>query len=152
MRRACYSKKVKNKGLIFIAEDNEADANLLRIALVENQVEFELAVFSDGASALAAVEQAGKAASLPALFVLDLNLPAVDGLAILARIREQDVFNHTPVIVWSSSDSPRDKLLSEKAGANCYVSKPNDLATFLRLGELAKSLMVEKQTGHTVAA
>jgi len=137
---------VPQKDLIFVAEDNAADANLLRIALRENHVECDVAIFSDGASALAAVVEAENAAEVrPALFVLDLNLPNVNGITILGHIRESTVFKRTPVIVWTSSDSPGDKVLSENSGADRYVCKPNDLETFLQLGGLAKELMANKR-------
>jgi DNA-binding response OmpR family regulator len=138
---------VSHRDLIFVAEDNAADANLLRIALRESQVECDLAIFSDGASALAAVAQAeAVAGTLPALFVLDLNLPNVSGMTILARIRGSSAFQQTPVIVWTSSDSPADQIESERSGADRYVCKPNDLETFLRLGEMAKGLIAARRT------
>jgi CheY-like chemotaxis protein len=128
--------------LIFVAEDNAADANLLRIALRESQVECDLEVFSDGASALAAVAQVETAShAQPALFVLDLNLPKVNGMTLLARIRGSATFRRIPIIVWTSSDSPEDQIASERSGADRFISKPNDLDTFLRLGEMAKGLL-----------
>jgi DNA-binding response OmpR family regulator len=125
-----------------VAEDNAADAHLLRIALRESQVDCDLEVFNDGADALAAVAQAETLAGmLPALFVLDLNLPHVSGMTILARIRGSAAFQEIPVIVWSSSDAPSDKLESVKSGADRFICKPSDLETFLRLGEMAKGLI-----------
>jgi DNA-binding response OmpR family regulator len=120
---------------IFIAEDNAADVNLLRIALRESQVECELAVFNDGAAALAAIVEANLR---PALFILDVNLPNVNGITILARIRTNTVFDRTPVIVWTTSDSLEDKQRSENSGADQHVCKPTDLSSFLRIGELVK--------------
>jgi DNA-binding response OmpR family regulator len=120
---------------IFIAEDNAADVNLLRIALRESLVECELAVFCDGAAALAAVVEGSLR---PALFILDVNLPNVNGMTILSRIRTSTVFGRTPVIVWTTSEAPEDKMRSEKCGADRHVCKPTDLASFLRIGELVR--------------
>jgi DNA-binding response OmpR family regulator len=134
---------VAHKNLIFVAEDNVADATLLRIALHESQVDCDLEVFNDGATALEAVAQAETAFELrPDLFVLDLNLPHVNGMTILARIRRSPAFQGVPVIVWTSSDAPADRIESVKSGADRFISKPHNLETFLRLGELAKGLIV----------
>jgi DNA-binding response OmpR family regulator len=134
-RRVLPTRIVSTIDQIFIAEDNAADVNLLRIALRESRVECELAVFCDGASALAAVVEANLR---PSLFILDVNLPNVNGIAILARIRTSTVFGRTPVIVWTTSDAPEDKMRSEKCGADKHVCKPTDLASFLRIGELVR--------------
>ena len=68
------------------------------------------------------------------MIVLDLNLPKSDGTDVLRSIRESDRLARTPVVVLTSSDSPRDRAAAERLGANCYITKPSDLDAFLALG------------------
>jgi DNA-binding response OmpR family regulator len=75
------------------------------------------------------------------LIILDLNLPLHDGIEILQHLREAERLAHVPVVVLTSSDSPRDRLLASELGANCYVRKPSSLDQFLGLGELFKNLL-----------
>jgi len=132
------------KTLIFLADDNPGDVTLLRIALSDNGVDCDLAVFSDGANALAEIVRAESTVEgQPELFVLDLNLPKVDGITLLKRLRSSDVFHHTPVIIWTSSDSPSDQLKSHESGADRHVCKPAKLAAFLGLGGLIKGMLEE---------
>ncbi|MBC7927168.1 MAG: response regulator [Bryobacteraceae bacterium] len=122
---------------IFLAEDNPADVYLLREALgVENDSEIELVVAHDGEEAMDFVHRRGKFGSLakPDLIVLDLNLPKSDGSDILRCIRESTELREIPVVVLTSSDSPRDRAAAARLGADGYITKPSDLDAFLSLG------------------
>lgn len=121
---------------ILVAEDNPADVYLLREALSLEGGEVELLIVSDGEQALDYVQREGKFedAALPNLVVLDLNLPKSDGSDVLRRIRETPDYAGIPVIVLTSSDSPKDRKTIESLGADSFITKPSDLDEFLSLG------------------
>ena len=117
---------------ILLAEDNPADVYLLREALSLQRGEtVELTVVSDGEEAMNYIQTQGHC---PDLIVLDLNLPKSDGSDVLRCIRENPELGSVPVVILTSSDSPRDRLAIEKLGASCYITKPSDLDAFLALG------------------
>jgi two-component system, chemotaxis family, response regulator Rcp1 len=127
---------------IFLAEDNPADVYLLREALgVEADRTIELLVAQDGEEALDYVYRRGRFSEMPKpdLVVLDLNLPKSDGSDILRAIRETSDLRDVPVVVLTSSDSPRDRAAAQRLGADGYITKPSDLDAFLSLGETLRS-------------
>lgn len=129
--------------VIFIAEDNPADIYLLRMAFEEaGQNDVELIIASDGEEALNLVGHKGgfREIGKPDLIILDLNLPKSDGEDVLRFIRRTDEYNTTPVVVLTSSDSPRDRQSAWELGANCYLTKPSDLEAFMCLGKMLVSV------------
>ena len=123
---------------IFIAEDNPADVYLLKIAFCEAGYQgADLIVASDGEAALDFVGHKGSFSEThkPHLIVLDLNLPKSDGNDVLRAIRDSGEYADVPVVVLTSSDSPRDRQSAEELGADCYFTKPSDLEAFFGLGE-----------------
>jgi len=140
---------VSQRDLIFIAEDNPADVDLLKMALSKHGVHCDLTVFTDGSAALEAIGRAELKPDLrPDLFVIDLNLPKVDGISVLRRIRESLVFNHAPIMVWTTSDHPRDQLRSMEFGADTHVTKPGTLMGFLGLGDVIKGMLKKVAVPH----
>ena len=136
---------------ILLAEDHPADVYLIREALREHAVDCTVRVVSDGKevlSILCAADQ-GPAAQPPALIILDLNLPRHDGIEILKRLRESAQLPHVPVVVLTSSDSPRDRLVANQLGATCYIRKPSGLDQFLSLGATFKELLGQANTKAT---
>ena len=121
---------------ILIAEDNPADVYLLREALSLEKQDVELVVVSDGEEAIQYVQGQGRfrGAAIPDLVVLDLNLPKSDGNDILRCIRETSSYEGVPVVVLTSSDSPRDRSAIAALGADSFITKPSDLDAFLSLG------------------
>jgi CheY-like chemotaxis protein len=123
---------------ILVAEDNPADVYLLREALSRESIDrgVELIVVTDGEQALEYVQRVGsfKDAVVPDLVVLDLNLPKSDGSDVLRCIRQTQAYAGIPVVVLTSSDSPRDRKVVESLGANAFLTKPSDLDAFLALG------------------
>ncbi len=119
---------MKNK-IIFLVEDNPDDEELTRRAFQNSNIANELVVARDGAEALdflfGAGAYAGRDLSLmPAVILLDLNLPRVNGLEVLRRVRADDRTKLVPVVILTSSKEEDDLLKSYGLGANSYVRKP----------------------------
>jgi CheY-like chemotaxis protein len=116
---------------VLLVEDNEGDVRLTREALREADVNVELIVARDGEEALAFLR--GESAVRPAIVLLDLNLPKMDGLEVLEEIKGDPALRHTPVIMLTTSSSSRDVLACYERGVNCYVVKPLELDEFTAL-------------------
>ena len=125
--------------LILLAEDNPADAGLVRKALEEHGVEGELIVISDGEKAIQFIEGLEASDECPDLAIIDLNLPKKPGRAVLASIRFNARCGHVPVVVLSSSDAQQDRADVLRFGATQYVRKPSRLEEFLSLGAIFKA-------------
>ncbi len=127
---------------ILVAEDNPADVYLIRAALQEHGIDLPLQVAADGREVLQIICQLeGMAETQLNLIILDLNLPRHDGIEILQRLRESERLGHVPVVVLTSSDSPRDRILASELGAASYLRKPSSLEQFLGLGAVFKELL-----------
>jgi len=122
---------------ILLAEDNPADVYLIREALREHRVECEVRVAEDGQEVLELLS----GGTVPALIILDLNLPRHDGLEILRQMRERKALRQVPVVVLTSSDSPRDREAANKLGVARFLRKPSNLEQFLNLGKVFKELL-----------
>jgi CheY-like chemotaxis protein len=132
---------------ILLAEDNPADVYLIREALQEHNVDCTVRVAADGKDVLALLLGDGPPAGNlpPDLIILDLNLPRHDGIEILQRIRAAGRTSQIPVVVLTSSDSPRDRLVANQLGATRYVRKPSNLQQFLDLGAIFKDLLARPE-------
>jgi len=119
---------------IVLAEDNDGDIFLVRRALKQNAVPYEMRVAHNGEEALLLMDDLS--AQLPDVIVLDLNLPRLNGAAVLTHIRANPKFNQTPVIILTSSDSARDRARALELGADRYFCKPSELISFMDLGRL----------------
>jgi two-component system response regulator len=124
---------VKNK-VILLVEDNPDDVQLTRRALKRNNILNPLVVADDGAKALEYLRQTDE---LPALVLLDLKLPKVDGLEVLRTIRSDPRLKLLPVVILTTSMEHPDVVESYSGGANSYVRKPVD---FERFDEAVKQL------------
>ncbi len=127
---------------IVLIEDNPADVYLIRTALDEHGLKYEIEVLSDGQQSLALVERYRTDPGLrpPDLFVLDLNLPTHDGTAILRQIKETPALAAVPVAILTSSESPKEKAMAEELGVDRFLRKPIDLDEFLRIGGILKTM------------
>src|SRR5580692_6234043 len=134
---------LKSAARIFLAEDNPADVYLIERALKEHNVDFELEVAENGKDALSLLQREGKplAGNRPALILLDLNLPQHDGTEILQCIRQTEWLDSVPVVVLTSSDSPKDLLTAMQSGANRYIRKPSSLDDFMAIGAALKEML-----------
>lgn len=126
---------------ILLADDNPSDVYLIREALREYAVDCELRVAADGREALDFISGRSDSVGSPSLIILDLNLPRHDGIEILQRLRECPDLVHVPVVVLTSSDSARDRLLASQLGATRYLRKPSNLGEFFELGAVFRELL-----------
>jgi CheY-like chemotaxis protein len=133
---------------ILLAEDNDGDIFLVRRALEKRGVPHQLTVARNGEEALELLErvESGPSSEAPRLILLDLNLPKIDGAQVLACIRKTHAFRATPVIVLTSSDSPKDRESALALGANVYFRKPTDLQSFMYLGEVVERVLQDRST------
>ncbi len=121
---------------ILLVEDNPNDLELTLIALAKSQLANEVVVVRDGAEALDYLHRRGefaeRAAGNPAVILLDLKLPKVDGLEVLREIRGTEALKSIPVCMLTSSKEEQDVVRSYELGVNGYVVKPVDFAEFVR--------------------
>lgn len=128
---------------ILLIEDNPDDEALTLRAFAKNGVENPVIVARDGIDALDYLFCSGRHAArdpavMPAVILLDLKLPRVDGLEVLRRIRADARTALLPVVVLTTSREPEDIREAWALGANSYVRKPVDFERFLfTVGELA---------------
>ena len=115
---------------ILLIEDNPDDAELTRIAFAEAGGDFPLRVLTDGAQALAHL-YACTPAKLPALILLDLNLPKLDGREVLQAIRAEPATRNLPVVMLTTSAEPFDVDDGYALGANSYIQKPVEFERFV---------------------
>lgn len=132
--------------VVLLVEDNAADAFLVREAIREQGLPFELHVVSDGEKALSFFDQMDASDKMPCpnFLLLDLNLPRVAGDEVLARVKKSAKCSGMPVVVLTSSDSPVDRDRAIRLGANEYFLKPCSLEGFMELGQVINRLWREK--------
>jgi CheY-like chemotaxis protein len=122
--------------MILLVEDNPDDEALTLRALKKNNIGNHLAIVRDGAEALEFLFCTGDYANRdrndkPQVILLDINLPKVDGLEVLRRIRADENTRFLPVVILTSSKEEQDMLKSYSLGANSYVRKPVDFNEFI---------------------
>jgi CheY-like chemotaxis protein len=120
---------------ILLVEDDPKDVELTLTALEEYNLANEVVVAHDGAEALDYLYCRGSFADRPndnpAVLLLDLKLPKVDGLEVLQQIKSDDNLRLVPVVVLTSSREEKDMVTSYKLGVNAYVVKPVDFHEFV---------------------
>ncbi|MEM7590734.1 MAG: response regulator [Cyanobacteria bacterium P01_A01_bin.83] len=120
---------------ILLVEDNPDDRELMKLAFAQGEVPHNLIVVSDGIEALDYLQQkaidsnsemanARSLTKMPALIILDLNLPKINGIEVLRRIRSDPRTRLLPVVIISSSNEPQDLIESYINGCNSYIRKP----------------------------
>jgi two-component system response regulator len=124
-----------NGRVIFLVEDNPSDVELARRALTKSHIANKLVVAEDGREAVdylfGAGAHAGRdVADLPAVVLLDLKLPRIDGLEVLRQIRADERTRRLPVVILTSSKEERDVAAGYDLGANSYIVKPVDFTQF----------------------
>ena len=119
--------------VILLVEDNPNDVLLTERAFKQSKIANQLQVVRDGAEALDYLlgpEAGTPARPAPALVLLDLKLPKVDGLEVLRRVRQNERTRLLPVVILTSSKEERDILRGYDGGANSYIRKPVDFTQF----------------------
>jgi CheY-like chemotaxis protein len=120
---------------ILIVEDDPNDVELTLTALEEYNLANEVVVTRDGQEALDYLHRRGQYSNRsqdnPAVILLDLKLPKVDGLEVLQQIKSDERLKMVPVIVLTSSHQEKDVMRSYKLGVNAYVVKPVDFHEFV---------------------
>ncbi|HET7435900.1 MAG TPA: response regulator [Thermoanaerobaculia bacterium] len=114
---------------ILLVEDNPDDVELTRHALVKSNIVNELIVVTDGVEALQYLRDPNNA--MPAVVLLDLKLPRLDGIETLRVMRSEERTRLVPVVVLTSSAEESDLIQSYRLGANSYVVKPVDFEQFV---------------------
>ena len=121
---------------ILLAEDNVEDVELTLKALSEYNLTNDVVVARDGAEALDYLYQRGafkmRAAGNPAVILLDIKMPKVDGLEVLRKIKADDKFKTIPVVMLTSSREEPDLEESYNLGVNAYVVKPVNFQDFVK--------------------
>jgi len=117
---------------ILLVEDNPADADLTREALEECKLFLTLHTVEDGESCLEYLDSCAPG-TYPDMILLDLNLPRLSGREALEEIKTKKALRTIPVIILTSSDAESDIIRSYDLGANCYVTKPLNLSSFISI-------------------
>jgi len=125
----------KNADVILLVEDNAADAELTTMVLARYGFKHLVTHVSDGQQAMDYLyrrnEFADRPGALPALVLLDLKMPLLDGIGVLQQIKGSELLHNIPVVVLTSSTEPSDLLKAYSAGTNAYIAKPTDFSQFL---------------------
>jgi two-component system response regulator len=125
---------------ILIADDDNDDKMLLRLAFQENKLTHKLHFVDDGAELMNYLGDCVKGkenAQYPSIIMLDLNMPRMDGREALHRIKADNAWKKIPVIIFSTSGVEQDIEFTYKLGANSYITKPSE---FLKLVEIVHNL------------
>jgi CheY-like chemotaxis protein len=119
---------------ILLAEDNQNDVDLTILALSEYNLANRIEVVKDGVEVLEYLRSQGRfqgrKPANPAVILLDLKMPRMDGLQVLKEIKSDPVLQLIPVVMVTSSREEKDLLQSYKLGINAYVVKPVDFSQF----------------------
>ncbi len=123
---------------ILLVEDNPGDVRLTVEAFKEGDVRSSITVAKDGFEALSHLRPSGQQSDAPPpdVILLDLNLPRMDGREVLAEIKQDPALRQIPVVVLTTSTDNRDVQQAYDAHANCYIAKPVDLESFVRVVKL----------------
>jgi CheY-like chemotaxis protein len=120
---------------ILLVEDDPRDLELTLVALERSQLANEVIIVRDGEAALEYLQRsgqyAGRAEGNPAVVLLDLKLPKVNGLEVLQTVRTTEPLRSIPVVMLTSSHEETDVLRSYQLGVNAYVVKPVEFKQFV---------------------
>jgi CheY-like chemotaxis protein len=133
---------------IVLIEDNPSDVFLMRLALEENGLRFNMTNFTSGADALATLctaDDNAHSSEIPDIILLDLNTPRSNGFEVLAKLRHDVRLSRVPVAVVTSSATPSDQRRAELLGATSYIQKPTQLTDFISgVGTAIKAMLAQE--------
>ena len=134
---------------ILLVEDDPGDVLITREAFADNKVSNRLTVCTDGADALRFLRREGvhAGAARPDIVLLDLNLPGVDGRAVLAAIHADPALNDIPVVVLTSSNTEEDYLRSRELRVDTYITKPVDFDSLMRVVRRIETFFISVRRG-----
>jgi chemotaxis family two-component system response regulator Rcp1 len=144
--------------LIVLIEDNEADIYLLKLALRESGIAFQMTQFQNGDDALLSLSPARsreKDFRVPDLILLDLNIPRSDGFEVIGKLRANPRLADVPMAIVTSSPSPEDRARAGVLGAASYIQKATQLDAFIEgVGSTVRRLLAgsQERTHHAGAA
>ena len=120
---------------ILLVEDNEGDIFLITEGFEEGKIVNRVSVVKDGEAAINFLEQRGayEKEELPDLILMDVNMPKINGHEALEYIKETNKLKHIPVIMLSTSSAENDILLAYKNYANCFITKPVDAESLMKI-------------------
>ncbi len=121
---------------ILLVEDNPDDVDLTLRALKKSNIMNDIVVAEDGVAALDYIFGRGAydgrdPSDTPAVILLDLKLPKVDGIEVLRKLRDNRLTHLTPVVILTSSREEQDRADGYRCGANSYIQKPVDFTRFM---------------------
>lgn len=131
-----------SKRLILLAEDDIDDQELLENAFNEIDPTWQLVCIPNGRKFVKYLESI-EDKELPALMILDYNIPELTGVEIVEELNDQSRYLEIPKIIWSTSSSPVFKARSIELGVVDYITKPSDLASFLTIAKYMLSFVKE---------
>jgi len=119
----------KGSFAVLLAEDNEHDIIATKRAWKKHHIANPLYIVKDGEECLDFLHKRGKygepeTTPRPGILLLDINMPKMDGLAVLKHVRENKTLRHLPVVILTSSKDEEDRLKSYNLGVNAYIVKP----------------------------
>ncbi|MGH9559336.1 MAG: response regulator [Bryobacteraceae bacterium] len=130
---------------MLLIEDNEADVYIAKEVLKESGFNLDVQVARDGESALKFIKSLeAEEKPCPALVLLDLNIPKLSGVEVLAQIRGGGRCKEIPVVVVTSSDSPEDVESVRGLNVSAYFRKPTSLQAYMKLGDVVREVLGEK--------
>lgn len=133
----------RQKMVALLAEDNRSDVLIVEEGISLYGLPLALYVVEDGQKAFEFIEraEADPEAPCPQLLVLDLNLPKRSGREVLQRVRHSPKCKDIPVMIITSSNSPKDRKEMTQLGASSYFRKPSSYEEFLKVGGALKALL-----------
>lgn len=120
-------------GAVFIVDDDDGHAYLIELNLRASGLRNELVRFSDGKQLLEFFESADADSRWPAIILLDINMPGIDGIAVLERLKEDPATQSVPIIMLSTTADPEEVKTCYQLGCALFLTKPVQYAEFTRL-------------------
>ena len=120
------------KKIVFIVDDDPDDRQIILDSFLENTALIDYIFIENGEQLMDTLHKAAPE-ELPSLILLDLNMPGLPGLQALKEIKTHTLFRHIPTIVLTTSTLEKDRELSYKFGANCFLQKPETYTDLVNL-------------------